>query len=365
MSKLYMPVCVYQEENCIRKYGHEMRNLGKHAFIVTGKHSAKANGSLADVQTVLKELGISCTVFDEIEENPSIETCERARETGLNAGVDFVIGIGGGSPLDAAKAIALLLDNPSESGEVFYKENPLSYLPVVEVPTTCGTGSEVTPYAILTIHAKRTKQSISHKIYPKLAFCDSRYLESASSSIIVNTAVDALCHLIESYFNTNSNQANRMYSTYGLQFWGMAKDNLIKNIMGRETGSMLMEASTYAGMAITHTGTSLPHALSYCITYELGIPHGKACGIFLTGYLRLCQEKMSQEVSKVMELLGMKDLHDFAEMMENLIGEKESINARIPEEIRKKTVEGVLANPKKLKNCPFEVTDKDLYQMFL
>lgn len=364
MSKLYIPTCIYQEENCVRKYGNEMKALGKHAFIVTGKHSAKTNGSLADVQHVLQEQGIAYTVFDEIEENPSIETCERAKEAGMCAGVDFVIGIGGGSPLDAAKAIALLLANPSESTECFYQNKALAYLPVVQVPTTCGTGSEVTPYAILTIHSKRTKQSISHRIYPALAFCDSKYLESAPSSIIVSTAVDALCHLVESYFNTNSNRANRMYSTYGLQLWGQAKDHLLKNTIDKEIGNILMEASTYAGMAITHTGTSLPHALSYCLTYELGIPHGRACGIFLAGYLVLCCEKMPQEGKKILELLGITNFNAFSDMIERLISARELSHTHISEDIRKKAVEGVMANPNKLKNCPFEVTKEDLYRMF-
>lgn len=364
MSKLYIPGCIYQEENCVKKYGSEMKALGKHAFIVTGKHSAKINGSLTDVQHVLQEQGIAYTVFDEVEENPSMETCEQARKVGMCAGVDFVIGIGGGSPLDAAKAIALLLANPSESMECFYQNKELSYLPVVQVPTTCGTGSEVTPYAILTIHAKRTKQSISHRIYPALAFCDSRYLESAPSSIIINTAVDALCHLVESYFNTNSNRANRMYSTYGFKLWGQAKEHLLENTIGRGTGTILMEASTYAGMAITHTGTSLPHALSYYLTYELGIPHGRACGIFLAGYLALCCEKMPREGKNVLEMLGITNINAFSDMMEMLVDAKELSYTGISEDIRKKAVEGVMANPNKLKNCPFEITEEDLYRMF-
>ncbi len=364
MSKLYIPTCIYQEENCVKKYGSEMKGLGKHAFIVTGKHSAKTNGSLADVQHVLREMGIAYTVFDEVEENPSMETCERARKAGTCAGVDFVIGIGGGSPLDAAKAIALLLANPSESTECFYQSKALGYLPVVQVPTTCGTGSEVTPYAILTIHAKRTKQSISHRIYPTLAFCDSRYLQSAPSSIIVNTAVDALCHLVESYFNTNSNCANRMYSTYGFKLWGKAKEHLLENTIDKEIGNTLMEASTYAGMAITHTGTSLPHALSYYLTYEMGIPHGKACGIFLAGYLDLCRKNMPQEGDKVLELLGITNGSAFADLMEKLIGARELSHTEISEDIRLKAVEGVMANPNKLKNCPFKITEKDLWGMF-
>ena len=129
----------------------------------------------------------------------------------------FVIGAGGGSPMDAAKAIALMVQNRDTSEDILYKPIKLKALPVVEVPTTCGTGSEVTPYAILTRDDIKTKQSISHKIYPVLACIDAKYLESAPAGLIINTAIDALGHLVESYFNTNATEYSRMASLYGME----------------------------------------------------------------------------------------------------------------------------------------------------
>lgn len=126
-------------------------------MIITGKHSSRSNGSLRCDRSPEKE-NISYIIFDDIEENPSVETVMKARELGIREQVDFVIGIGGGSPLDASKAIALMIANPDVTEEVLYQSNPLPYLPVVCIPTTCGTGSEVTPYAILTLHKQRTKR---------------------------------------------------------------------------------------------------------------------------------------------------------------------------------------------------------------
>ena len=125
-----------------------------------------------DVLGALHEHGTAVVVFDETEENPSIEMVMRVRELGLRENVDFVIGIGGGSPMDAAKAIALMLYHKEKGAEFLYQNGDDEALPVVEVPTTCGTGSEVTPYAILTIHAKRTKSSLPHRIYPAYALAD-------------------------------------------------------------------------------------------------------------------------------------------------------------------------------------------------
>ena len=129
----YMPTKVYSERGCVRRYSQEWATLGKKALIVTGKSSAK-NGALMDVLGALHEHGTAVVVFDETEENPSIEMVMRVRELGLRENVDFVIGIGGGSPMDAAKAIALMLYHKEKGAEFLYQNGDDEALPVVEVP---------------------------------------------------------------------------------------------------------------------------------------------------------------------------------------------------------------------------------------
>ena len=280
--QLYMPTKVYSEKECIKNHAKEIASLGKKAMVVTGKHSARKCGALQDMEDALQQENITYVIFDEIEENPSIETVMKAREFGVCEKVDFVIGIGGGSPLDAAKAIAMMIANPGLGEEVLYEASELENLPIICVPTTCGTGSEVTPYAILTIHKQRTKKSISHRIYPNLALLDAKYLKSMSREGLVNTAVDALAHLLESYLNTNADELNRIYSREGLSIWKEFKKRLLDDSLLEKDYATMLHASMVAGMAITHTGTSLPHGLSYQVTYELGVPHGKAVGIFFS-----------------------------------------------------------------------------------
>ena len=217
--QLYMPTKVYSEENCVAAHAKELATLGMKAMIVTGRSSAKKTGALQDVTAALDAYGTAYMIFDKVEENPSIETVMQARDLAVEAGVDFCIGIGGGSPMDAAKAIALMAANPEVGEDVLYAAQPLPYLPVACVPTTCGTGSEVTPYAILTRHAQRTKKSISYRIYPELALLDAKYLKTMPRTALVNTCVDALAHLVESFLNTNTNDLNRIYSRQGLQAW--------------------------------------------------------------------------------------------------------------------------------------------------
>ena len=354
--QFYMPTKLYSEQDCVKKHGKELASFGSKAMIVTGKHSSRANGSLADVENVLENEGIPYIIYDDIEENPSIETIMKAREIGMEEKVDFVIGIGGGSPMDASKAIALMIANPEETEEVFYEAKPLKYLQVICVPTTCGTGSEVTPYSILTIHKQRTKKSIKHKIYPSLALLDASYLKSMSRTGLVHTSVDALAHLIESYLNTNSNEWNRVYSREGFKVWGQFKEALKEDRLTEDDYEKMLRASALAGMAITHTGTSLPHGLSYAFTYEQGYSHGKAVGMFLAGYVSMYKDKTA--VQEVLELLGFKNITEFQSYMKELLGP-----IHVDEEVLKNSVNKILADAAKLKNCPFAVTEQELMTM--
>nr|MCR4891145.1 iron-containing alcohol dehydrogenase [Lachnospiraceae bacterium] len=186
----YMPTRVFDEDNCVLNHADDLAALGKKAMLVTGRHSAAANGSLDDVKKALEMKGIEYCIFSEVEENPSVETIFKARDLGIQEGVDFCIGIGGGSPLDASKAIAFTILHPTATEEDLYGGTLDSVaLPVAEVPTTCGTGSEVTGVAVLTRHTKRTKGSIPYKIFPSLALIDGKYLKSASRTLILSTAV--------------------------------------------------------------------------------------------------------------------------------------------------------------------------------
>ena len=193
MSMFYMPVRVYEEENCVMNHAGDFVQFGKKALIVSGRHSAIANGSYADITAALDSVGIGHVLFNEVEENPSTHTVMKARDLGVQEQVDFVIGVGGGSPMDASKAIALMIKKADKDISYLYSpDGDSSTIPIVAVPTTCGTGSEVTAVSVLTMPEKQTKKSIPHKIFPDLALIDGKYLASAPRSVLCNTAFDAL-----------------------------------------------------------------------------------------------------------------------------------------------------------------------------
>lgn len=353
-----MPTKVFFEQGSVKNHAEELKKLGTKAMIVTGKHSSRINGSLSDVEAALKQNGQDYVIFDEIEENPSVETAAKAASAAVEAEVDFFVAVGGGSPMDASKAISLLAKNPDaipDAEERLYDAAPMAAYPVAAVPTTSGTGSEVTPYAILTLHKNHTKKSIAHKLFADVAFIDYSYLKTSSYGGLVSTCVDALAHLIESYLNTNADVCNRMYSMEGLRLWGRTKEALLRggDALTDAVYENFMHASMVAGMAIAHTGTSLPHGLSYPVTYEMGIPHGKAVGFFLPGFLREYEDQT--EVSAVLALLGFASVEEFADYLKKLIGEPS-----IPEELWSLDRRAILSNPAKLKNYPFVMNEEIL-----
>lgn len=352
--QFYMPVKVYEEENCVINHKKELAQCGKKALIMTGKHSAKKNGALADVCTALEAEGISWILFDEVEENPSVETVMRARETGWSGQADFVIGIGGGSAMDAAKAAALMMRHGEKDASYLYEKGEDSAsLPVVAVPSTCGTGSEVTAVSVLTRRDKGTKGSIPHRIFPALALLDAKYLEAAPKTVLCNTAVDAFAHLAESYINSNATAYSRMCVAAGLQMWKKTRDVLAGNREPeKEDYRNLLNASMMAGMAICHTGTSLPHGLSYPLTCELNLPHGVAVGYFLGGYLREADEADSRYV---LETAGFSSVDEFERFFDKVCHYGE-----IPESLLQRTMEDILKNEAKLKNCPYPADEKVL-----
>ena len=372
--RFYVPTDIYVEKDCVKNHAKEMLAVGKRALIVTGHSSAKANGSLNDVTEVLNAGGVAYQIFDEVEENPSTDTVGKGAQIARESNADFIIGIGGGSAIDAAKAMAILLVNPSVNADELHKapSHPLNHAPVVAVPTTCGTGSEATPVAIITNHKINLKKSIPHRIFPVLALVDGKYLASAKKQLIVNTAVDALAHMVESILNVHSNMLNRMCPEYGLKLWGECKNALLasendatKNDSGNAAPidaslyEKLMLTSTIAGMSIAMTSTAVPHGMSYDLTLSKGTPHGPAVGYFLAAYVEVCQKKVPADVEKILSLLGLKNIEEFAAMLRKLIG-----TCTVTRELRDKFATAMKENRSKLDLVPGGITPDEVEYIY-
>lgn len=346
-----IPTKVYQESECVQKHWQELCSYGKKCLIVTGAASAAKNGSLADVQQALSRGGVCYEVYSRIEENPSLDTVMDARDMAVRMNADFIVGIGGGSAMDAAKAIALMTKNAEKGVELLYaKGQTWEALPVIAVPTTCGTGSEVTGVSVLTNRQTMKKGSIPHSIFPVLALADPKYLMYAPAHIINATAVDALAHLVESYLNSNATDYSRMLSETGLKSWKKCKEVLTgSKVPAYEDYNAMLYTSTLAGMAIAHTKTSVPHALSYTLTCKLGIPHGIACGYFLPGYI-FCAEAETREW--ILQTIGFHSAMELKDFIERACG-----SVKVPETVLQETADEFLQNPGKRRLCPYPLDE--------
>lgn len=344
---------LYHEHNCVLAHADELCALGTKALIVTGRNSSRKNGSLDDVTAALATHNIPYVVFDKIEENPSVESVIAGAQFGASEKVDFVIGIGGGSPLDASKAVALLIANGRFEKDFLYTPAPnAQHLPVAAVPTTCGTGSEVTGVSVLTLHDSHTKKSIPHQVFPEIALVDSKYLKAAPDHIIISTALDALAHLCESYLHAKADATSRKAVEKGLNVWGQAKNDLANHKFTDDVLDKLMSASVFAGIAIRYTGTSIPHGLSYRVTYECKMAHGLACAVFLPPFIENspieCQKQM-------LEWLGFANFSE----MKNLIAML-CKGCEIPRDILEMTIGDMLKNKAKLASACYPIDEKML-----
>ena len=280
----FMPVKLVTGAGCVRSSGKELARLGKTCLIVTGRTSAKASGALQDVTDTLEGNGQNWVLFDEIGQNPKLTDCMAAAEKAIAAGAEFVLGIGGGSALDAAKCIAVLAANPGMTQAQLYAfdwaNKPLK---IVTVGTTAGTGSEVTKVSVITTPDGRKKSFHHEDIFPALSLGDPNYTMSLPPMVTRATMVDVLAHCAESFFSRSANHISQCYAVEGIRlllpvFRAMAEKGCEN--LSYETREALYCASIYGGLAINVTGTCFPHTMGYLLTESFGIPHGTACAVF-------------------------------------------------------------------------------------
>ena len=279
----YMPVRLICGDKAVEKNAALFSGFGKRCLIVTGGSGAEKSGALADVTAALEAQGISYDHYAGIEQNPSVASCMEAGRMAAAFDADFVIGIGGGSSMDASKTVAIIAANPAVTEEklfAFRFEKPP--IPVVLVGTTAGTGSEVTKISVLTGSDGKKRSVKTDAMYAKLSFGDPRYTLSLSPHFTLSTGLDALAHCVESYFSKLADEISRSFSVRGIRI-------LLERLPEIGEGTTLTlaqrtdlyEASILGGMAINNAGTVFPHNVGYVLTEGYRIPHGLASACFM------------------------------------------------------------------------------------
>ena len=312
--KFFEPPKLFFGRNSLLENGDLIKSLGKRAIIATGKSSSR-NGSLDDLKRVLSGLGVEYEVYDRVGENPSFEMLRDARKLFENEDVDFIVGLGGGSPMDFAKALGVLLANPKlDVKDIYNTEKYDKMIPVVAVPTTSGTGSEVNQYSVITNDEGHKGGFGTEFTFPTLSFADPRYTMTMPEKLTMSTGIDALCHAVEGFVSKRSTPIVRLMATEAIKIIKENLEKAMKNPENYEFRENMMYASTLAGMVIAQSGTTVNHAFGYPVTTFKGVRHGQATGMFLVETLRVMMEENGETISEVLKLFGgLEGLEEFLE----------------------------------------------------
>ena len=261
----YLPVNVVFGCGKVKEVGEIAKPYGKKALIVTGKSSAKKSGLYDKVKDCLKAAGIESVLFDKVSQNPLTTTAMEGAAFAKEHACDVVVAIGGGSIMDCAKAIAFLSVNEGDINDyIFNRLKSENALPLILIPTTCGTGSEGNGFAVLTNPENGDKKSLRcNAIIAKASIVDPECMMTMPKKVLASVGFDALCHSMEAYTSKISQPFTDALALYAME---LIRDSLVDLYHGseeKEKWEKITIASTIGGMVINQAGVTLAHGMEH------------------------------------------------------------------------------------------------------
>jgi 1,3-propanediol dehydrogenase/alcohol dehydrogenase len=302
----HMPTRVVGGVGALARLPEEVGGLSRRCLVVCGQRSARLSGSLSRLLEVLGSARMEHFLFDKVEPNPTVETIEEGVELARTSRVHWVLGLGGGSAIDAAKAIALMAVNQGDIHPFFEgmrPENPP--FPVVAIPTTSGTGSEVTPFSVIT-HVKEGDKFaiVDPGLFPRVAILDPELTLSMPEVVTVDSGLDALCHAIEALVARQRTPCSDITAREALVRVQKHLPEAKERPDNLEARAGMQFAACLAGMAIADSKTCMPHGMGFPITVRYGIPHGRVTALLQPAFLERIGETDPEVVSMIGTLLG-------------------------------------------------------------
>jgi len=294
-------------DGCIAELGQRAKARGlKHALVVTDP-GIKAAGILDSILASLDEQGVAHSVYDNVNPNPSIPEVDGGVQALKDAGADFVVAVGGGSAIDAAKGIAVTSAMGGESSKTYLfgvpggNPFPNQMKPLFAVPTTCGTGSEISPAAVITDPDTHYKHLLLN-CTPNVAILDPNLVAKMPPAITAATGMDALTHAIEAYVNPGNTPFTRMFATRAIQ---QINAHLRQAVNGPDRPGALrnmLYAADIAGQSMAQ-GLGQVHGLSHVVSGRLGTPHGVANAILLSQVLEFHSDFLADQLLEIAPLM--------------------------------------------------------------
>jgi len=335
VSEFRMPKSVLYGRNSLEKLGEQSKKLGKRAFIVTDTIMEKL-GYVEKCMQQLNKKGIIVSTYNKVDAEPTNIHVLEALSLSKEEKCDFIIGIGGGSCIDAAKAVAVLYTNGGEVEDYVQKDieienNPL---PLIAIPTTSGTGSEVTSVAVITNKKTDVKMMMKHPSFiPKVAIIDPVLTSSLPPQITAATGIDALCHAIEAYISKFSQPLTDVLALSAIESIMKYLRIAYEDGHNMEAREAMMIASLQAGIAFSNASVTLVHGMSRPVGALFHVPHGISNAILLPTVLEFTKTSAVKRFAKIGRNLN-KDLYSNSdeEVADYTIGEIKKLcyDLRIP-----------------------------------
>ena len=303
-----------------REVGALLSGMGARRVLVVTDAGVRSAGLLAGVLAALEEAALACTVFDAVAADPPVEVIEAAVEAGRRGGAEAVLGIGGGSPMDTAKLAAYLLGSGDRLEDVYGIGNAKGRrLPLVLAPTTAGTGSEVTPIAIVTTGAAEKKGVVSPALFADWAVLDAELTLGLPPHVTAATGIDAMVHAIEAYTTRHrKNPLSDMLAREALRLLAGNIRTACANGQNRAARQAMLLGAMLAGQSFTNAPVAAVHALAYPIGGLFHVPHGVSNALMLPHVLRFNQQAAGPLYAELAPLVGAEGAEGFITAIEQL-----------------------------------------------
>ena len=358
--------------------GEHIGALGGNKPLIVLDNNLSLSGLKDKVSDYFKKAGMDIVIFDKVEGEPPLELADEGAKAAADGKCDIVVGIGGGSTMDMAKAVAVITANKGKAEDYLgLNKVPGPGLPTIMIPTTAGTGSEVTFTSVFIRKDLNKKEGMnSPYLYPDIALLDPELTLSIPSKVTATTGVDALCHAIESYTSITASPMSEMVSLEAIALISESLRTCVHNGTDLEARGQMLLGSLYAGLGLANAGVTAVHSLSYPLGGMYGIPHGLANTLLLPAVMNFNLPGALEKFAIIAEVMGEPiddlSLNEAAGLavgaVENLIddcGIYDTLETLgIPEEDFPKLAEAAMTVARPLANNPRRVTAGDAIEIY-
>jgi len=347
-----LPVNLRFGQGKINELGTITAQYGTKAIIITGRNSTKKSGLLDKAVELLKKSGVESVIYDKVDQNPTDTTMYDAVKVLKENSCDVVVALGGGSIIDCAKATAFMALNDGDVFDyIFGIKIGEQALPLIAVPTTCGTGTEGNGFAVLTNTKNNDKKSLrTNLIVAKASIIDPDLMKTMPKHILAQVSFDALCHNMEAYLSANAQPLTDMMARQAIELIGKYLPVVYNDYSNDEGWNAITWASTIGGMTINTAGVGAPHALEHPASGLRNIVHGRGLAA-LSPVIYDEAIKMGAKTEKladISKLLGGTDEKDLVETLKKLITSVDLTTTLSAEGVKEEDIDWMAENSYKI-----------------